>query len=308
MRGHVLDFSVKRSSGIISGSDGQRYAFTADDWNADQNPSSGMHVDFDADGREAKSIYVLPVAPAPEGAVAAPSSRTHADFDAARGAPARPSDFAQESASAAEGAATGPSPGMHADFDAGRREPARSSDSSQESASAAEVAATVAATTSSFAARLSEWWKRSDTAKKVFVSCLVLALLGSCVASRFGEGGVALLFLGVGFLAWYFPRQAYFARKLMVSCWVLGPCLAFAFGSGRYLLGPFLLFGVPIIGTSLAGLYHKYFYSRTIVQCQQCEIEVTWKSWQVRDCCPNCSTIMPPIDTKRRQSLSDSIF
>ena len=59
MRGHVLDFSVKRSSGVISGSDGQRYTFTVDDWNADSDPSPGVHVDFEADGQEAKSIYVL---------------------------------------------------------------------------------------------------------------------------------------------------------------------------------------------------------------------------------------------------------
>ena len=74
MRGHVLDFSAKRSSGVISGSDGQRYTFTVDDWNADSDPSPGVHVDFEADGQEAKSIYVLQEsASATPGAAAGPS-------------------------------------------------------------------------------------------------------------------------------------------------------------------------------------------------------------------------------------------
>ena len=57
MTGHVLDFSVKDSAGIIAGSDGQRYRFAANEWNADQSPSVGMYVDFEVVGQTAISIY-----------------------------------------------------------------------------------------------------------------------------------------------------------------------------------------------------------------------------------------------------------
>ena len=70
MTGHVLAFSVKEGTGIISGSNGQRYTFAASEWNAKQSPSPGMYVDFEVDGRAALSIY-----PLPEGASAGDSAQ-----------------------------------------------------------------------------------------------------------------------------------------------------------------------------------------------------------------------------------------
>jgi len=57
MKGQVLEFSVQSNSGIISGSDGQRYKFTGAEWKAEQPPARGMSVDFEAEGGEAKAIY-----------------------------------------------------------------------------------------------------------------------------------------------------------------------------------------------------------------------------------------------------------
>lgn len=57
MRGQVLDYSVQRNGGIITGTDGVRYNFFGLEWKADTPPVRGMMVDFDVNGNEAIGIY-----------------------------------------------------------------------------------------------------------------------------------------------------------------------------------------------------------------------------------------------------------
>ncbi len=58
MKGQILDFSVQKNSGVISGTDGVRYHFEGSDWKGERPPSRGMMVDFEADGNHAKSVYL----------------------------------------------------------------------------------------------------------------------------------------------------------------------------------------------------------------------------------------------------------
>ena len=76
MNGQVLEYSFQNASGTIVGSDGSRYTFTGVQWNAQEIPSPGMQVAFNADGAEAVSIHLLMGTPG--GAPAAPKSRVTA--------------------------------------------------------------------------------------------------------------------------------------------------------------------------------------------------------------------------------------
>ncbi len=63
MTGQVLDYSVQNREGVISGDDGQRYRFGADEWPSGRFASQGIRgqrVDFevDDDGR-AVNLYLL---------------------------------------------------------------------------------------------------------------------------------------------------------------------------------------------------------------------------------------------------------
>lgn len=58
MKGKILDFSVQTNSGAISGDDGERYNFSGADWKSDRPPIRGMSVDFSAEDRQAKEIYI----------------------------------------------------------------------------------------------------------------------------------------------------------------------------------------------------------------------------------------------------------
>ena len=58
MKGQILDFSVQKNEGAISGVDGARYSFSGSEWKADVQPSRGMSVDFDAQGGSATAIYL----------------------------------------------------------------------------------------------------------------------------------------------------------------------------------------------------------------------------------------------------------
>jgi TM2 domain-containing membrane protein YozV len=58
MKGQVLDYSVQENSGVISGSDGNRYTFTGADWKGDVPPSRGRSVDFDAKENNAIDVYL----------------------------------------------------------------------------------------------------------------------------------------------------------------------------------------------------------------------------------------------------------
>ena len=66
MNGQVLEYSFEKESGIIAGSDGGHYTFTRFHWKAQETPSPGMRVDFNASGDRAVDIY--PIAGAPGGA------------------------------------------------------------------------------------------------------------------------------------------------------------------------------------------------------------------------------------------------
>ena len=57
MIGHILDFSLEENSGVISGSDNVRYNFDGSDWRGDHPPTSGMAVDFEVEGNDAKNVY-----------------------------------------------------------------------------------------------------------------------------------------------------------------------------------------------------------------------------------------------------------
>jgi len=58
MKGQILDFSVQKNEGVISGIDGARYNFVGSEWKGGLQPNRGMEVDFDAQGTHASSIYL----------------------------------------------------------------------------------------------------------------------------------------------------------------------------------------------------------------------------------------------------------
>jgi len=60
MRGQVLGVDVATGNGQISGEDGQRYVFRPEDWADRVGPSVGAHIDFEVEGRQARSIYRQP--------------------------------------------------------------------------------------------------------------------------------------------------------------------------------------------------------------------------------------------------------
>lgn len=58
MKGQILDYSIQSNSGTISGADGSRYYFNGSEWKGTGAPMRGMAVDFDAEGNQAKAVYV----------------------------------------------------------------------------------------------------------------------------------------------------------------------------------------------------------------------------------------------------------
>ena len=58
MKGKILDYSIQNSSGIISGEDGNRYEFSNTEWKSDKAPKTNQKVDFEADNKIAKGIYL----------------------------------------------------------------------------------------------------------------------------------------------------------------------------------------------------------------------------------------------------------
>jgi TM2 domain-containing membrane protein YozV len=58
MNGQVLDFSVQENSGVISGSDGNRYYFVGAEWKGDVPPSRGRSVDFDVKDNNAIGVHL----------------------------------------------------------------------------------------------------------------------------------------------------------------------------------------------------------------------------------------------------------
>lgn len=64
MKGKILNFNIQESTGIITGNDEKRYNFTTAEWKSDTHPAAGQVVDFEADGENAKGIYLEDVAAA----------------------------------------------------------------------------------------------------------------------------------------------------------------------------------------------------------------------------------------------------
>ncbi|MFT6164303.1 MAG: TM2 domain-containing membrane protein YozV [Zhongshania aliphaticivorans] len=58
MKGKILDFKADTGAGVISAEDGQRYSFTAAQWQADTDIRAGVAVDFVPAGAQAEAIYV----------------------------------------------------------------------------------------------------------------------------------------------------------------------------------------------------------------------------------------------------------
>ena len=58
MKGQILDFIVQTNSGLITGNDGNRYEFSGAEWKGTTSPHRGMSVDFDAEGKQARAVYM----------------------------------------------------------------------------------------------------------------------------------------------------------------------------------------------------------------------------------------------------------
>ncbi|WP_279089843.1 TM2 domain-containing protein [Bartonella apis] len=59
MRGSIISYT--RNKGLISGADNNRYEFTRLDWSGLGEPSTGIKVDFVAEGAIAKNIFPLSI-------------------------------------------------------------------------------------------------------------------------------------------------------------------------------------------------------------------------------------------------------
>lgn len=57
MKGTILNFNPASREGVISGEDGNRYSFEAQEWKSAVSPASGSHVDFSINGGAATDIY-----------------------------------------------------------------------------------------------------------------------------------------------------------------------------------------------------------------------------------------------------------
>lgn len=75
MRGQVLGVDTRSGDGLIAGDDGRRYTFAPSDWAHRGEPSIGVAVDFEPEGRGARNIFPLLPATASGGAVALPPRR-----------------------------------------------------------------------------------------------------------------------------------------------------------------------------------------------------------------------------------------
>lgn len=57
MKGHVLDYSVRKNEGVISAADGRRYTFSGAEWKGNSPLVRGMGVDFEVQANKAVGIY-----------------------------------------------------------------------------------------------------------------------------------------------------------------------------------------------------------------------------------------------------------
>ena len=58
MKGTLLEFSIQRNEGLISGDDGKRYKFSGSEWKVNQDPRQGLKVDFEVEGERAIGVYL----------------------------------------------------------------------------------------------------------------------------------------------------------------------------------------------------------------------------------------------------------
>ncbi|MEL6738919.1 MAG: TM2 domain-containing protein [Pseudomonadota bacterium] len=59
MRGQIMDFDLQKGKGLISGEDGNRYAFDVSEWRQNDMPKRGRRVDFEASDGAALQVYTL---------------------------------------------------------------------------------------------------------------------------------------------------------------------------------------------------------------------------------------------------------
>ncbi|MEE4288430.1 MAG: TM2 domain-containing protein [Erythrobacter sp.] len=59
MRGQIMDFDLRKGTGLISGEDGTRYTFDVSEWRQNDMPKRGRKVDFEASDGAALQIYTL---------------------------------------------------------------------------------------------------------------------------------------------------------------------------------------------------------------------------------------------------------
>jgi hypothetical protein len=78
MRGQVLQVDAAVGSGIILGSDGNRYSFNRSDWKGPSTPASGAEVDFISGDGVAQDIFPLPGSSSSASAYAASTARVAA--------------------------------------------------------------------------------------------------------------------------------------------------------------------------------------------------------------------------------------
>lgn len=64
MKGQILEYSSVTNTGAITGADGSRYYFNGAEWKGNTFPVPGMYVDFEADGNQAKGVYLDVTRPA----------------------------------------------------------------------------------------------------------------------------------------------------------------------------------------------------------------------------------------------------
>lgn len=58
MKGKILDFNKESQTGLISGTDGNRYKLAVANWKGSVAPKAGASVDFAANGDIAEDIYL----------------------------------------------------------------------------------------------------------------------------------------------------------------------------------------------------------------------------------------------------------
>lgn len=57
MKGQVLDYSIQKNEGIITGTDDRRYTFSGTEWKETTPPTRNMNVDFEARDETALGVY-----------------------------------------------------------------------------------------------------------------------------------------------------------------------------------------------------------------------------------------------------------